>query len=682
MFSKKNKYLPISIASSFSIIFSVFLFKPIVLYVNNADDLWFNIFSLLIPAVLFSIVASIILAVILQLLSKFRKLYIIINVAILATDICFVLQSEILNLGYASLRLDGTQIDWSEYFMYGILSTAAWLVIFALAASLIIIFSNHWKNIITIGCICIFLVGVIVSTTVIITSDKKLNKSLYNVTTNGVYELSQKDNTVIFMLDTIDYAMYEKYISEHPETKEELNGFTEYSNVVTCGAYTNLALPCMLSGKMCSIEEDYHDYIDKIWSDNNVFELLNKNDVDCRLFIDNNYAGKGASSYIKNIEELNNNISYVPSILQTMYKLSLFNVSPHFLKQYIAFDTAELSPLVADNSYRIDDAEFYESYKNNNGFSYTNDYDNTVRFYQLNGAHIPYILNKDGVKENQKTSLEEQIEGSFNSISRMIKDMKENGVYDDSRIIILSDHGDYYLAQHSIILYKDKGATSPYKVDSSPISTYDISPTLASIVTGDYSLFGSGKTINDQTGIKTRTRTFTLGEMKLKYNTILEYSTNSTADDKEALRFCGYFHDPGLSPEKLKLNNTYYWTKSCKLNNNVVFNYESFSDDGAGLKGETANVVLPIDAEINEDINLSFEILEKYEDKKCRIFVNSKEMYYGYLDKTTFDFTVGKEDIKDNTLYMQFNFEDLESKPTKASTSSNETIVLHSVTLS
>ena len=91
----------------------------------------------------------------------------------------------------------------------------------------------------------------------------------------------------------------------------------------------------------------------------------------------------------------------------------------------------------------------------------------------------------------------------FKIVFAMLDDMKANGVYDNSNIFIIADHGAkrnlgngvYGMCQFAACLYKPAGSTGAFTTNDAPVSLLDVTATLDAIAGGDYSQVGSGRTV-------------------------------------------------------------------------------------------------------------------------------------------------------------------------------------------
>ena len=67
--------------------------------------------------------------------------------------------------------------------------------------------------------------------------------------------------------------------------------------------------------------------------------------------------------------------------------------------------------------------------------------------YHLEGAHVPITLRGDGTRapQGQPVSMDEQLRAVFGGVFSMLEQMKAQGVYDQSTVILTSDHGNIVL---------------------------------------------------------------------------------------------------------------------------------------------------------------------------------------------------------------------------------------------
>lgn len=153
------------------------------------------------------------------------------------------------------------------------------------------------------------------------------------------------------------------------------------------------------------------------------------------------------ANIIDNVASAKKTIDYKAMIKQMLY-LSIYRYSPEAMKPYFVADTNMLSKIVgvapdADSAlYVEDDPAFWSGYKEK-GLTVNEEIEGRFLFYHLSGAHPPYTMNEDAERVNGNETAENrnaQIVGNMNMIFRYIDELKEKGLYEETTIIITTDH--------------------------------------------------------------------------------------------------------------------------------------------------------------------------------------------------------------------------------------------------
>lgn len=659
-YDKFGKRLLLSASVSLFFVYTLFLYGPLKLYIENKDVLWFDFRSMLGVVLIISAVAF----VIVTLFATIPKRFIHTGMCCLlfALALGLFIQGNFLNIDYGSGVLDGSEIAWKDYTTYGAINSAIWAACLAMPFAFCMVFRAQWRKIIMFSSFGLVLVQIVVMFSLVIQNSGTLDKVTYEVTTDGIYELSEEDNTVVFVLDSFDEDYLDKIKKDFPDYKQRLSGFTEYDNALATGSGASVALPALLTGDVYTRDGSYESYIDEIWDGSTVYSLLNKNDVDTRIFAQTVYFGADAKDDIKNIVDYMDTSGAYTSMTKTIYKYTAYTFVPHYLKQYFWLDLDTISTYKSKNAYSLNDAKLYSDYVRNEGFSYTDEYDSAVRIYNLDGARSPYTLTKNTIKSINGTSLNDQIYGCFNCLFAMIDDMKENGVYEDATIIITANIGNKGLTQNPVLLIKEAGKTEDYEISHAPLSMFDLAPTLASMVTEDYSDFGSGKTFYEFESDATRTRYFYLNTGDNSDVKIEQYSTRSDANDIENMRLIDSFHSADYV-SKYRLGTSLTFTMDATANMYCREGFSSTTGWRTPMAGPKSQMVIPIasipgDA---EDVHVFFGIHSIDKATQCVIYANGKQVFSAKINKSFvkdgLNFTIPTSLIgDDNTVTLDFVF--------------------------
>ncbi len=276
--------------------------------------------------------------------------------------------------------------------------------------------------------------------------------------------LSKENNVIVFLTDRLDGTMVDDLLKYYPELNESLDGFTYFSNNISCYTNTFPSVPEMLSGTKYNGEQ-WMDYITSIWENDNAMKRIHDADYQVNLMIDGNttyYELDDMECFTDNIREtsysynLGNN-----GVIQNEIVLSLYRVLPYAFKSI----PLQFFSVSSDNYIKINEAtDFHPSSVGINSdihfYNYMQDHpitDNcakkTFSFIHLNASHdankdFIEICHRDhpsvsgSVPEIQNGPLIiNTLRCSFDIIEMYINQMKELDIYDNSTIIILGDHG-------------------------------------------------------------------------------------------------------------------------------------------------------------------------------------------------------------------------------------------------
>ncbi|MEE1125912.1 MAG: sulfatase-like hydrolase/transferase, partial [Acutalibacteraceae bacterium] len=338
------------------------------------------------------------------------------------------------------------------------------------------------------------------------------------------FKLSKEgQNVVVLLLDRAMGEFVPYIINEKPELKEQFDGFTYYSNTISHGGFTNFCAPSVLGGYEYTPVElnkrdsellvDKHNealkVMPKLFNTNN-YEVTvcdapyanYKPIADLSIYNDtpeiNKYLTKGKfSDETQKAQSIahNHRNFFCFSLMKTLpvsLQSSLYQEGM-YRRLFYANDTNYSTPNIKSRSVAVGyDKSFMNSYdvlKNlNNITEISNHNENTFLFLYNDLTHDPILLQTPEYEpeyevDNTKYDAEhadrftvngnsinmdnlEQLMhyhcnmGAFVQIGKWLDYLKENDVYDNTRIIIVSDHGKPIKCMDSLIL--DDG-TDEYK---------------------------------------------------------------------------------------------------------------------------------------------------------------------------------------------------------------------------
>ena len=323
------------------------------------------------------------------------------------------------------------------------------------------------------------------------------------------YVISKNENIIVFVLDAVDNSYFKTILQDTPECFEGFEDYTLYTN--TCSVYdsTYPSLSQMFAGmemdNTITADELYYNtwhsdkanqFYDRFHEANykinayNVQNINNENEVG--KFDNLKYYGQDKES------DRNVNFDHKKQFKQ-LTAIGFFRALPLCVKYFPQVAIYSNSDVLTSNvMYKNDD--FYE----NLDISLSQEEKNYLIIQHLYGTHMPcfrgYI--------NETVFLLEML-NDFNS------QLKELGVYDDSTIIITSDHGEHNdgnsIASTPIFMIKEKNThRQEMKISSAPVYHEDIMSTLlvnAGLFNGekDKEIYGPSIYDFDENSVRSRT---------------------------------------------------------------------------------------------------------------------------------------------------------------------------------
>lgn len=333
-------------------------------------------------------------------------------------------------------------------------------------------------------------------------SKRKTGRKDVVYTEKPFFEFSKNGkNVVILMLDRFIGGYFPELLEMMPEIKDDLDGFVYYKNTLSPASYTIGGVPAIMGGWEYTVKEinNARDSItlvkkldesvrimpynfDKAGFDVTIYH----NDL-TRWFNDNDRSNIGRSVFIEpdfpKYRELwlekhkQNQKQDKDNTREKLSMFGLFRAAPVFLREFI-YDGGEWHFEKQDEGYKKPDEKKYVSFYEKSQWkkSTTQKYyavldflpefsriveEGNDRFYYMSNdlPHEPHTINSSfEVEISGKISYPRTVYNRFSKslnalkhlytdgaalrlVNEWLKWMKDSGVYDNTRIIIVSDHG-------------------------------------------------------------------------------------------------------------------------------------------------------------------------------------------------------------------------------------------------
>ncbi len=274
------------------------------------------------------------------------------------------------------------------------------------------------------------------------------NEAVY-LTTNNMFELSTKENVVVFILDRLDNTYLNQFLKSGSPYIDSLDGFTYYEDNIAKYPRTYPAVTSMLTG----INTDYtlgrEAYFEHAYTNGTFLKDLHNNNYKVNLYIPTFYSYSDAKVFGDMVSNTSVAEGYTitskGALTGKMFELSSYFWAPEIFKSN-TISSSSFNELVQFNGDAPEydmtgtsDPDVYKAFAET-GLS-TQSEKNTFTFLHLRGSHAPTSMDENCNLVNYgAVSVLQQTTGCFKFISEYISQMKKLGIYNDATIIITGDH--------------------------------------------------------------------------------------------------------------------------------------------------------------------------------------------------------------------------------------------------
>jgi hypothetical protein len=269
--------------------------------------------------------------------------------------------------------------------------------------------------------------------------------------------LGSEENVFILLFDAYTGAWFDRYIQANPEVKAELVGFDFYRNFLSPVLSTPYALPMLFEGSVAAAFEN-----------ETLFANVNSSDALFFDFIDRGYSAfyshqlwGGVTEEVTSMNEMTTRIAEGHDRVRFVdfMSISLERIVPRGLAAAIVAiprlgqSETKLETVnnwsempIPDHVMDVHRALFRSSLM---GVSNLVNFINEVRigsekkklfFFHVLLPHAPLMYAKSGFQD-ARTSYDDNSEYATALFLKLIERLKRLGAYDDTAIVILSDHG-------------------------------------------------------------------------------------------------------------------------------------------------------------------------------------------------------------------------------------------------
>ena len=492
-----KKQLVPGLILSLALSFLLGLYAPLELYFTNITEFQFDFWALF-P----------------QLLKLFG---ILLAVCVVGFGLCYLIHNRLYDLalvlggiGYCIAYvhgmflvgnlppLDGTDFSWSDYHKETVISLIVCAVI-AVIFILLVRFLHMKKTRKVIAGLSLFFTAILVVTgvTVGITNNGFQRKPLMAVTKNNEFQMSSDTNMVIFLMDAVDSKAFRQLLDgDDPEYAQTLADFTYYPNTVGAYSFTEHSIPYILTGQWFENQEPFEDYTAQAMASSPLLNRLKAEHYRIGMYEEDLRCTEEQAAEFENVEKTTLRFTGFRAIAKEELKLVWFKYAPYLLKRAVHVDmnrfTMIVEPVSDSELYHYVNWDFYPDAQN---AQITTVSDKVFKFIHIEGAHVPLRYSKDvTIIGSDQGTYDQNLQASMTVLKQYLDDLKAAGVYDNTAIVVMADHGywtywdDKLLGRSNPLLaVKGVGESHEMKISEAPISYEDLQECFSRLLGGDAS---------------------------------------------------------------------------------------------------------------------------------------------------------------------------------------------------
>ena len=457
-FSMKKRILPtLLIATVLPFITTITV--PFEIFANNTAEFNFVLSDFIGTSLIFFLGFSSFFFFALLPLPK--RAYRIVSAILISLAVMFFVQGTYLNQGFNSLQGDNMGSSGPSL-TSKILNICLWVIVIAVAIVLACL--KDKKGIISItGIIAsaiVFATQIMSPLSIALTNPEVFTaKSGTYSTSDGekkhkilsyknITQVSNNKNIFFFCIDRFDEIYAEHTYQKEPSVFSELTGFTWFQDYIATYGHTYPAIATMLTMKDFDSSKSRTEYLEDLYTENITLSVLNNNNYSVNLYSDAFYSFTDASTLPSYVENVSDPVSYeITSPFGLSFGLlltGLYRGTPAVLKP--AF--RDVNSYTCNNFVLEKDADGNESFKTNMNYSYdvimNKNFETTEKnnftFIHTSGCHNVEYSRESKDLDKKSSSIINTVKENFDIVNKYIKYLKEQGLYENSTIIITGDH--------------------------------------------------------------------------------------------------------------------------------------------------------------------------------------------------------------------------------------------------
>ena len=463
---KSNRFdLLLRAASAALLVVASIICAGLTVYYGNAAEFSFNNYALYLSMSILGFLLFLFLFL-LQFPFKRTLYFCVVNYLVFCAGICLYFQSNWFLWDLGPLMAGEFWWDWAEQGKNTILESGFYIALIAL-----FIWGRKWlyNNLVKLSFV-IIAVEIIALSPLLLKPKEDFSYMHYSIDKTKKFEFAKDKNIIICVFDCFSTPLMEELFNQSPEIKDVFSDFTMYTKLIAKRPLTRYAVPAIMTGENLTGEKGYEQLDNKTLSSlyfnekkSILLKLSNigfKTEVyPCDVWADSQIAFYFDKKLMSNlIPHEDNSPAHAinPQNIQKYIYAICLRISPLRLKGAISrkccalykrFFTVSSNESVSEKTELPDNAKFYHELKEQ---ACKGSEPCMFKYYHLKGVH--YLFDTDENLEplpnvsSRSASLTREnylkmAKGCIKIMKELISQLKNLGIYDNSVIIFMGDHG-------------------------------------------------------------------------------------------------------------------------------------------------------------------------------------------------------------------------------------------------
>ncbi len=479
--------LVIALCMSLGIGFTYVVFGPYELYALNLGSFAFRISEIFKSLLVIAAIVTLVLTVVLPV---FRgRVFDFLISLLFGLLLASYAQANFLNNSLG--QLTGDFIAWNLYKTDFTLNLLAWAVIMSIPLLLYHFRKKAWAFLAKFLPLMLVVIQVISMVALQGTVSKYQPETEQYLSTGGLYEVSEKENIIVIILDRLDNRYLDMVLADSPDYFDRLDGFTYFTNNTTLYSATFPSVCNLLTGGLFMYEGSSSGFMTEAYKTSTFLPQLRENGYQVKLYTEPRFGYANPSD----LEGIADNIAVAKltvnhsAAIKEFILLSAYRYAPITFKPFFWTSTDQFSKVINKDTdpapHTTDDIYFYDTLRSKR--LSVDDREKSFTFIHLNGSHAPFNMGEQAQPlPNNEANVLTQTKGSFHIVYEYLDQLKALGLYQDATIIITGDHGarvdDISPLQNAIttgLFVKPSGsADTPLQRSTAPVSSNNFRPTV------------------------------------------------------------------------------------------------------------------------------------------------------------------------------------------------------------